>query len=65
MFSSAKKSCIFGNVYEFQELEDLIKNYLARKSYYYNVVTWIDRCLYAIGKYHAYYKKKIAFPLSD
>jgi hypothetical protein len=29
------------------ELEKLLENYLARDSYFYNVVTWLDRLLYA------------------
>ena len=28
-------------------LEDLLSGYLSKESYYYNVVTWLDRLLYS------------------
>jgi hypothetical protein len=52
-------------IYEFQELQGLLNDYLTPDSYYYNVVTWMDRYLYAIGKYQAYYQRKVASFLLD
>lgn len=51
--------------YDFRDLQGLLEDYLAPRSYYYNVVTWIDRCLYAIGRYQAYYRKKVESFLFD
>jgi hypothetical protein len=51
--------------YDFQELQGLLNDYLTPESYYYNVVTWIDRCLYAMGRYQAYYRGKVASFLFD
>jgi len=52
-------------IYDFQGLQGLLNDYLAPESYYYNIVTWIDRCLYAIGRYQVYYQSKLASFLSD
>jgi HEAT repeat protein len=30
-----------------EELEELLKDYIGKETYYYNVVTWLDRILYA------------------
>jgi SOS response regulatory protein OraA/RecX len=30
-----------------EELEKVLRDYQERESYYYNVVTWLDRLLYA------------------
>jgi hypothetical protein len=40
-------------------LEDLLEEYIGGKSYYYNVVTWMDRTLYAPGRYREYFKKEL------
>ena len=49
----------------FEGLQGLLNDYLIPASYYYNVVTWMDRCSYAIGRYRAYYGKRVASFLSD
>jgi|GEM_PF-1469378 len=41
------------------ELEKTLDKYILNESYYYNVVTWIDRCLYAKGRYGKYFKNEI------
>lgn len=42
-----------------EQLEEILDEYLSRKSYYYNVVTSLDRCLYASGRYGVYFKEKL------
>lgn len=42
-----------------EQLEDILDEYLSRNSYYYNVVTSLDQCLYASGRYGAYFKEKL------
>ncbi len=41
------------------ELETLLNEYVSQPSYYYNIVTWLDRCLYSNGRYLNYYKSKL------
>ena len=45
--------------YKLPDLEKLLNEYLSKGSYYYNVVTWIDRCLFAVGRYKEYYQNKL------
>jgi hypothetical protein len=40
------------------ELEDLLAEY-TRGRYFYNVVTWLDRMLYAPGILHSYYEEEL------
>lgn len=42
-----------------EQLEDILNEYLSRNSYYYNIVTSLDQCLYASGRYGAYFKEKL------
>jgi hypothetical protein len=30
-----------------KEVEQFLKEYLGRETYYYNIVTWLDRLLYS------------------
>jgi hypothetical protein len=46
--------------YDSNELEVLLDAYISRQSYYYNVVTWIDRCLNTKGQYYKYFKSKLS-----
>ncbi len=47
------------------KLEEFLDDYTGRRSYYYNVVTWIDRYLYSKGKYSEYYKLELSKMLSN
>lgn len=38
------------------DLENVLNEYLQQGTYYYNVVTWIDRCLYTSGRYKTHYR---------
>ena len=40
-------------------LEGLLSEYVGRAHYYYNVVTWLDRCLYAPGDYRDVYERSL------
>jgi len=42
------------------ELETLLDEYLNQQTYYYNVVTWLDKCLYSTGRYKSHFHTKIA-----
>lgn len=42
-----------------KDLEKLLDEYLNKSPYYYNVVTWLDRYLYAPGRYNKYFKGKL------
>ena len=44
-------------------LEKLLDEYIAQESYYYNIVTWLDRYLYSKGKYLQFYKTKLSSKL--
>ena len=46
--------------YNSSELEDLLDVYISRQSYYYNIVTWLDRCLYTKGQYYKYFESKLS-----
>lgn len=46
--------------YDLNGVEKLLDVYLAQKSYYYNIVTWIDRCLYAKGRYSKFFRTKLS-----
>lgn len=41
-------------------LEKLLNEYTERPKYYYNVVSWFDRCLYAPGRYKKHFKEQIS-----
>ena len=41
--------------YSIKELEKFLTDYTKQKTYYYNVVTWIDRCLYSKGQYRKFF----------
>jgi hypothetical protein len=40
-------------------IEELLKGYCNEESYYYNVVTWLDRYLYAPGIFGDYFRKEL------
>lgn len=40
-----------------EKLPELLNNYLAGTTYYYNVVCWLDRILFAPSKIRSFYKK--------
>jgi hypothetical protein len=46
--------------YNDNELETLLNDYVSRSAYYYNIVTWLDRCLYSNGRYLNFYKSKLS-----
>lgn len=41
------------------ELEALLDEYMATFPHYYNVVTWIDKTLYAPGRYGEFFRKEL------
>jgi len=41
------------------ELEKFLDDYLSQGTYYYNVVTWLDKCLYAVGVFKDLFKSKM------
>ena len=41
------------------ELEKYLDDYLKQDTYYYNVVTWLDKCLYAVGVFKGLFKSKM------
>lgn len=54
---------VFVSQYNSSELEKLLNDYISQESYYYNVVTWLDRCLYSKGEYLHFYKTKLSSKL--
>ena len=44
---------------EKQELEALLDEYMSASPHYYNVVTWLDRTLYAPGRYGEFFRKEL------
>lgn len=42
-----------------EELEALLDEYMGGTTYYYNIVTWLDRTLYAPGRYGESFKKEL------
>ncbi|MHC2994144.1 MAG: hypothetical protein IBV53_01370 [Candidatus Atribacteria bacterium] len=41
------------------ELEKFLDDYIRQDTYYYNVVTWLDKCLYAVGTFKDLFKSKM------
>lgn len=41
------------------ELEALLDEYMATSPHYYNVVTWLDKTLYAPGRYGEFFRKEL------
>ena len=41
------------------ELEKYLDDYLKQDTYYYNIVTWLDKCLYAVGVFKDLFKSKM------
>ena len=48
-----------------EDIEEFLEGYVLRGTYYYNVVTMIDRCIYAPGRYKYMYKKMLDGKLSE
>ena len=46
--------------YNVTELEQFLNDYNSQSSYYYNIVTWLDRYLYSKGRYSIYFKSKLS-----
>jgi hypothetical protein len=53
------------NEYGSSELEELLDSYISQGSYYYNIVTWLDRLLYSKGQYHTYYKSTLSSMIEE
>jgi hypothetical protein len=66
LFNSKKDKCrleglaIVSRYCDDNELETLLNNYVSQSSYYYNIVTWLDRYLYSKGRYLNFYKSKLS-----
>jgi hypothetical protein len=45
--------------YEEADLELILNEYIATSPHYYNVVTWLDKALYAPGRYGECFRKKL------
>ena len=56
---------IIANQFNPEELESLLTDYISQGSYYYNVVTWLDRCLYSKGSYLSFYKSKLSGMINE
>ena len=41
------------------ELESLLNEYMGKESYYYNVVTWLDRFLYAPPEFREMFRRDL------
>jgi hypothetical protein len=42
-----------------KDIEKLLSDYLSKGTYYYNVISWIDKLLYSKGIYQDYYRKAL------
>ena len=43
-----------------KEIENFLSKYIAQGTYYYNIISWIDKLLYTKGIFRKYYKKSIS-----
>jgi len=50
---------IIVNQLNFEDLKNLLNEYISQSTYYYNVVTWLDRCLYSKEPFLNLYKSKL------
>lgn len=50
---------------EDEDLEVLLNEYIAQDSYYYNIVTWLDRALYAPETVRTLYRSKLTAMLHE
>ena len=41
------------------ELKKFLDDYIGQDTYYYNVVTWLDKCLYAVGAFKELFRSKL------
>jgi hypothetical protein len=48
---------------EKNNLEEILNEYLNQRTYYYNVVTWLDRYLFAPGRYGEFFQKQLVSTL--
>ena len=51
--------------YSSPQLEALLEEYIDQKSYYYNVVTWIDKCIYSKGQHRSFFHKELSRIIHD
>jgi spore coat protein CotH len=50
---------IFVSTVAADKVEDLLDYYLEQEAYYYNVVTWLDRCVYSVGRYREHFQRTL------
>jgi len=43
-----------------KEIESFLSEYIAQETYYYNIISWVDKLLYSKGIFRKYYKKRIS-----
>lgn len=43
-----------------KEIESFLSEYLAQETYYYNIISWVDKLLYSKGIFRKYYKNRIS-----
>jgi HEAT repeat protein len=41
------------------ELEKILNDYIKQNTYYYDIITWLDRCLYTVGPYKELFRSKL------
>lgn len=51
--------------YSSKQLEALLGEYINKKSYYYNVVSWIDKCIYSKGRYRSFFHNELSRVIHD
>ena len=51
--------------YSSEKLEKLLSDYTSQQTYYYNVVSWIDRCLYSKGLFRKFFHEKLRSHLKN
>lgn len=64
LFSKHENSRLVGlnillNDFDNEKLENLLEDYVSKDSYYYNVVSWLDKYLYASGRYKKYFQSTL------
>lgn len=51
--------------YSLLQLEALLEEYINKKSYYYNVVSWIDKGIYSKGRYRSFFHNELSRVIHD
>ena len=60
-----KGFAVLTHFYKREDLEKLLEDYISRERYYYNVVTWLDRYLFAPGHYGEFFRNQLSDKLTE